>query len=126
MFRYYELRDKLDNPNINIINGDIYDFSKKLKKEYNLINLSNIGMYATCNPDFLINDEMPYVQFKNFVKNLKIRENGIVLNYIMNVDRNDSIILSDYVLNDDEFTNYYVEGDLYDRKDSVNIYKKVR
>lgn len=126
MFRYYELRDKLDKPNINYVDGDIYKISKKLDKEYDFVNLSNIGMYATCNPDFIITGEQPFMQFKNFVKNLKIRENGIVLNYIINVDRNDSVILSDYVLNDDEFTNYYVDGDLYDRKDSVNIYRKVR
>ena len=126
MFRYYELRDKLDNSNINYIDGDIYEISKKLNKEYDLINLSNIGMYAISNPDFIINRENPFLQFKRFVKNLKIRENGIVLNYIINVDRNDSVILSDYVLNDNEFTNYYVDGDFDDRKDSVNIYKKVK
>jgi hypothetical protein len=122
--KYYELRNKLNEPTINYIDGNIYEFSKTLDKDYDLINLSNICMYADC--------EFPYVdvidaykKYKSFVKNLRINPDGKILNYIINVERDSSLIISDYVLNNDGFSNNYVRGSLNNRTDSVNIYRKV-
>ena len=121
---YYALRRKLDNPKINYIDGDIYNFSKTLEKDYDLVNLSNICMYAQ---DAFYGFDLlnALTGYKFFVKSLRINPSGKVLSYIINVDRNDSKVIADYSLNDIYFRNYYVPGNLDSRVDSVNIYKKV-
>ena len=122
---YNLLRTKLNNPSINYIDGDIYKFSKTLNKDYDLINLSNICMYAES--AFLGNSFFDaFDKYKSFVKNLRITPNGKILNYIININRGDSNIIADYVLNGNGFVNNYETGDLKERIDSVNLYRKVR
>ena len=123
---YYRLRDKIDSPKIRYIDGDVYEFTKDLDKEYDLINLSNIGMNAPRKFYYLRDPNEPFHEFKSFVKNLKIRDNGLIINYMLNIDRDDSTILYDYALAGDEFKTSFVAGDLTGRIDAVNIYKKVR
>lgn len=67
---YKELRKKLDSANINYYQGDIVDLSKKIKKEYDVIYLSNIIYYVLIK------------KYLKMINNFKLKENGMVLSYL--------------------------------------------
>lgn len=124
---YYYLREKLKSNRFSITcyDGDIFDLIDKLPGDYDLINLSNICMYAdghflTREIDYIY----PYQKYKEFVTNLRVNPDGKILNYIINLDVNVSRVYSEYLFNAAEFHNEEIEGGLNHRKDMVSVYYK--
>ena len=87
---YEKLRENAKNVKVNSITCDITDISKKTDDSYDLIFLSNVIDYT------------PVEKYRNYIKNLKVNKNGIILNtfgYRCDVNR-----MKDYqVLKDDGF-----------------------
>lgn len=79
---YYLLKNKINEAKIRYFNGNIFELAKTLDRDYDFINLSNIGMYTR---DFILpqfNNE-PSDDYKNFISNLRLNPDGKVLNYLM-------------------------------------------
>ena len=122
---YNILRVKLDNLNIRYITGNIMDFGKNLKKGYDLINLSNICMYQSQAFKGVSTD--CDAKFKEFITNLKLNDNGMVINYLMGYRLNSlsyRYIENNY-LNDPRFSIYKIpNGNSLD--DALLVYKKTK
>jgi len=67
---YLELKNKLNNLNLNIYTNNIINLIKKLKENYDLINLSNIIYY------------IDFDKYKEILDSINLTENGICISYI--------------------------------------------
>ena len=123
---YYKLKEKLNNVKIKYLDENIYSYASKTDKYYDLINLSNIGMY--CYHNFIGERRIDACnKYKEFVKNLKITDNGKVLNYLIDAfDSTTSIIFDTKVYTDKGFTSCYIDNESTGRIDAVSVYRKVK
>ena len=124
-FYYYKLKDKIDNINIKYITGDILDIGPKLDKDYDLIYLSNICIYAK---DMFNNydDMYSYNKFRDFITNLRINPSGKIINYLhRTTEGRITYRIAKEVFNKKGFTTYEVKKDK-EPPDSLVVYRKVR
>ena len=124
---YNILKGKIESANINYYNESIYTLAPRLETPYDFINLSNIAEYSYQHFEDL-SKYGPLNEFGKFVKNLKVNENGKVLNYLLDVARStSSIYLHENVFTREEgYETDYVKGDTLYKIDGVAVYKKVR
>ena len=119
------VKERIENVRLKYIDGDIYRIGDKLDKEYDLVNLSNIGMYANKRfGDGLMIDCCE--RHANFVKNLRISKNGKVLNYLLDILYSNMAIIYDMIVYEDDkdFVSEYVINSSTGSSDSVVIYRK--
>ncbi len=94
---YEELRNKVKDVKVDSITCDISKIAEKTDDSYDLVYLSNIVDYV------------PVKRFNNYIKNLKVNENGIILStfgYVNHVNK-----MADYqVLLDDGFERQVTSG----------------
>lgn len=124
---YNNLKRKIGNSNINYYNETIYTLAPRLDTPYDFVNLSNIAEYSYQHFKDLPKYE-PLRAFGNFVKNLRITENGKVLNYLLDVTRScTSVYLHENIFTREQgYETDYVKGDTLYKIDGVAVYKKVR
>ena len=121
---YNILKSKIDNSKIDFINDDIYELAKKLDKDYDFINLSNICMYADSHTNSLVRNKAAH-DFKDMVVNLRIRNNGCVMNYLLDAFRaSTSIYYREKVFVGDNFSIEYIKGDDFYKIDGISVYRK--
>ena len=117
---YYDLlKSKVNDANINYLTGDIYNL--ELDDDYDFVNLSNICMYG---------DMEGYTgesKYKNFVTNLKVRDNAKVLSYLQGFNKGGICerFYSKFFKDDDRFELSEVKNPNYS-PDALLVYKKVR
>ena len=112
VFRNYnELRRKLDKVHITFKDGNVYS-ELEGNKEYDLINLSNIISYNFDKP-----------KYKEFIENLPVRKNGVVLSYILgyHLSWEDNKEIQE-LFNDDNYNLSVIERDR--GADCILVYKK--
>ena len=123
-YAFYELKNKIDKLNMNYYNEDIYSLNSKLNSDYDFVNLSNVGMYA----DAYFKDENKLVscnKFKNLVTNLRITNDGKVLNYLLGAELfTMSKLYRNKVFVGEEFSTTVFMNDVSGRKEGISVYKK--
>jgi hypothetical protein len=121
---YKLVRDKIDQVKIRYLVGDIYKMGESLDKEYDFVNLSNIGMYANINfGDRELTDSC--IKHSKFVKNLRIAPNGRVLNYLLDVLYSDMATIYDRkVYREKGFDIDYTSNCSTGSTDAVAVYRK--
>jgi hypothetical protein len=124
---YNELKRKINNVNIHYFNESIYTLAPRLETPYDFINLSNICEYSYQHFKDLPKYE-PLRAFGKFVKNLRITDDGKILNYLLDVARStSSTFLHENIFTREEgYETDYVKGDSLYQIDGVAVYKKVR
>ena len=124
---YNELKAKLDSANITYYNESIYTLAPRLDKDYDFINLSNIGQYA--DQQFLSEKRYgAFDEFGKFVKNLRITDNGKVLNYLLDAFRSSvpKYLLENVFTSEEGYQKDYFKGDRLYKIDGVAVYRKVK
>ncbi|MGN1371753.1 MAG: hypothetical protein ACI4XM_05730 [Candidatus Coprovivens sp.] len=71
---YNELRDSINDVNINIYEGNIFDLVNSLSSRYDLIYLSNIFYYNDAN------------DYRELLGKLLLTDNGITITYLYRVN----------------------------------------
>ena len=104
---YLVLRDKLNNLNLNTYNNDIIELVQKLRKKYNLINLSNIIYYVSLK------------SYKKILDNICLTDNGICLSYLYEVTHN----MEQKINSISQSNNIYLDN-IQNSNSKVLIYKK--
>lgn len=119
------VKERIENVRLKYIDGDIYRIGENLDKEYDLVNLSNIGMYANKHFGDTLMVEC-CERHSSFVKNLRISENGKVLNYLLDILYSKMAIIYDMIVyeNDKDFVSEYVINSNTGSSDAVVIYRK--
>ena len=121
---YKDLKSRIDNSKITTINEDIYELSKKLDKDYDFVNLSNICMYADSHTDSTVKHKAAH-DFKNMVVNLRITDKGRVMNYLLDAFRaTTSVYYREHVFVGENFSIDYIKGDDFYKIDGVSVYRK--
>jgi hypothetical protein len=121
---YLLVRDRIDQVRMKYIEGDIYKISESLDKDYDFINLSNIGAYA--NLHFGNRDTIDSCfEYSKFIKNLRIANNGKVLNYLLDVlNSNVATIYDRIVFREEGFDIDYTSNCSTGSTDAVAVYRK--
>ena len=115
---YNELKSKINNINIRYHNGDIFELCKKLRKGYDLVNLSSIMFCEVCPP--------PFDKQKKLYSKFSLGDNGLLLSYVFNTDYNMRFTGWNELPKEDNF--YYVDVEDIDGKknDGLILYKKIK
>lgn len=104
---YLKLRNKLNYLNLSTYNNDIIELVQKLKKKYNLINLSNIIYYINSN------------KYKEILDNIDLTEDGACISYIYSI----SDELEKGINSLSSSNNIYLDN-IKDSNSKILIYKK--
>lgn len=110
--KYDLLKSKMNDIDLNLIYGDIFDLVHILPDKYSLVNLSNIVDYYV-NEILCENNSIMDIYSKekliSFLRSVPIDENGVILMYSMK-DFISRLIVKDSTTSEIEFEEYDING----------------
>lgn len=104
--QYHQLKNKIENVEINHIIGDIKEINSSFEQQYDLINLSSIFYYSFYGID----------DYKKLLEHLPLNDSGIVITYLYKMRKN--------ILNEFKSKEYSFET-FKNSQEGIMVYQKV-
>ena len=116
---YKELKSKIKNINLRLMNADIYGYREEMKESFDLVNLSSIVVASSLIPP-------TFTAQKEFMQGFKLNKNGEVLTYIFDTEFDRAYEGWDKFPNEEDFKLYDLNDKDGVKEDAILVYKKVK
>jgi hypothetical protein len=116
---YKDLKSKIKNINLRLMNADIYGYREEMKESFDLVNLSSILVANSLIPP-------TFTAQKEFMRGFKLNKNGEVLTYIFDTEFDRVYEGWDKFPNEEDFKLYDLNDKDGVKEDAILVYKKVK